>query len=82
MICGTMSHDRAHCFKPGGGMAGKRPAHWLPEGGNQNTSTSACPTPTVPTAPSGVSMSSVPAVAAVVLDSPDSWVTRDYDLSC
>ena len=79
-----MSHDQAHCFKPGGGMAGQRPAHWLPEGGNQNhsTSTSACPMPTVPTVPSGVSMSSVPAVAAVVLDSPDSWVTQDYDPSC
>ena len=83
-ICGAMSHNRVHCFKPGGGMAGQRPAHWLPEGGNQNhsTSTSACPTPTVPTVPSGVPMSSVPAVAAVVLDSPDSWVTWDYDLSC
>ena len=26
--CGVANHDRAHCFKLGGGMAGQQPAHW------------------------------------------------------
>ena len=29
-VCGAGSHDRVHCFKPGGGMAGQQPAHWKP----------------------------------------------------
>ena len=87
-ICGAISHDRTHCFKPGGGMAGQRPAHWLPEGGDRSHSASTSVSgssgsagPTVPTVLSAASASS-PVVAAAVLDSLDSWVTWDYDLLC
>ncbi|KIN94253.1 hypothetical protein M404DRAFT_168827 [Pisolithus tinctorius Marx 270] len=26
LVCGASNHDKAHCFKPGGGMAGQRPS--------------------------------------------------------
>ena len=85
-ICGAISHDWTHYFKPGGGMAGQRPAHWPPEGGDRSHSASTLVSgssgsagPTAPTMLSAASASS-PVVAAAVLDSSDSWVTRDYDL--
>ncbi|KIO14374.1 hypothetical protein M404DRAFT_121562 [Pisolithus tinctorius Marx 270] len=28
LICGASNHDKAHCFKPGGGMAGQQPSWW------------------------------------------------------
>ncbi|KIM65043.1 hypothetical protein SCLCIDRAFT_114093 [Scleroderma citrinum Foug A] len=86
--CSAANHDQAHCFKPGGGMAGQQPAHWrLPQGKGCSTSTSSsAPVPagsgsssaTVPTSSSLV----VPLAASAVPVLPSTWTTHDYDLSC
>ena len=88
-VCGAGSHDRAHCFKPGGGMAGQQPAHWKPfwrsKSGASDSSASANSAVGVP---SGSAMQQPPLVAAaVVAPTPPSvpssaWTTQEYDLSC
>ncbi|KIM55118.1 hypothetical protein SCLCIDRAFT_135381, partial [Scleroderma citrinum Foug A] len=83
--CGAANHDQAHCFKPGGGMAGQQPAHWRPPQG-KGRSTSSTPasagsgssSATVPTSSSSVAL----LVASAVPVLPSAWTTRDYDLSC
>ena len=74
--CGASNHDRAHCFKPGGGMAGQQPAHWRqPQGRGKST----VPTPAPSAAPVPVP---VPLAAFASVSPSDAWPTRDYDLSC
>ena len=47
--CGASNHDRAHCFKPGGGMAGQQPAHWRqPQGRGKSTPSTTAPDPCCP----------------------------------
>ncbi|KIM58744.1 hypothetical protein SCLCIDRAFT_45182, partial [Scleroderma citrinum Foug A] len=92
-VCGAGSHDRAHCFKPGGGMAGQQPAHWKPfwrsKSGASDSSASANLVVGVPASGlSGSATQQPPLVAAaVVVPTPPSvpssaWTTREYDLSC
>ena len=77
--CGASNHDRVHCFKPGGGMAGQQPAHWRqPQGRGKPSTTAPAPTP----APSAAPAPPAPLAAFASVPPPDTWATRDYDLSC
>ena len=78
--CGASNHDRAHCFKPGGGMAGQQPAHWRqPQGRGKSTAAVLAPTPPAPSAAPVPPPAPLAAFASVP---SDAWATRDYDLSC
>ena len=70
-ICEAVSHDQAHCFKPGGGMAGQQPAHWgTGKQGNDLTVSGAMTTsPSVPTSVTASAPSSQPVVIAAVASS-------------
>ena len=86
--CGLANHDRAHCFKPGGGMAGQQPVHWRqPQGKGHSTSIpSSTPVPAGSSSSSATvpafSSSIAPLAASAVPVLPSAWATRDYDLSC
>ena len=55
-VCSAGNHDCAHCFKPGGGMAGQQPAHWKPfwcsKPGDSSSSASAASAVSTPPTPS------------------------------
>lgn len=85
--CGAANHDRAHCFKLGGGMAGQQPAHWRqPQGkGKQGPALNVTPSTTTSlpaTVPGTSPASSTPLAASAVTTPSGTWATRDYDLSC
>ena len=96
-MCGAGNHNRAHCFKPGGGMAGQQPAHWKPfwrsKPGDSGLSAPATSAASIPAPSSGSSAVQQPppvaAAAVTVTSAPTvpsydkgSWTTREYDLSC
>lgn len=87
-ICGAISHDRAHCFKPGSGMAGQQPTHWgtgkhnsFILSGDSAPSGAMVTSPSVPTSVTTSAPSSQPIVAAVAT-CLDNWPIWEYDLSC
>ena len=71
-ICGVVSHDRAHCFKLGDGMAGQQPAHWgTGKQGRDSTASGAMATSSsVPTSVTVSAPSSQPVVVAAVTVGP------------
>ena len=77
--CRAFNHDQAHCFKPGGGMAGQQPAHWRQPQGRGKSAPSA--TALIPTAPAPVP-TSAPLTTFASVPPSNTWATRDYNLSC
>ena len=71
-ICGVVSHDRAHCFKPSDGMTGQQPAHrGTGKQGRDSTASGATTTsPSVPTSVTASAPSSQPVVVAAVTVGP------------
>ena len=72
-ICGVVSHDRAHCFKPSDGMTGQQPAHrgTGKQGRDSTASASATTTsPSVLTSVTASAPSSQPVVVAAVTVGP------------
>ena len=60
-------------------MAGQQPAHWRqPQGRGKPSTTAPAPTP----APSAAPAPPAPLAAFASVSPPDTWATRDYDLSC
>ncbi|KIN97301.1 hypothetical protein M404DRAFT_970889, partial [Pisolithus tinctorius Marx 270] len=84
LVCGASNHDKAHCFKPGGGMAGQWPS-WQKGKGDKDKDkpTSAAATTSSASMPASPTSTSAP-VAAAMLDpsvvSP--WTMHPGDLTC
>ncbi|KAL4080887.1 hypothetical protein J3A83DRAFT_4367322 [Scleroderma citrinum] len=85
-ICGGSNHDHAHCYKPGGGMAGQQP--WKQPGKGKNGSSAS---ESVLSAGSGLAASAIAAGAPVPPTVPPfaaaavtsgGYITCNYDLSC
>ncbi|KIN92896.1 hypothetical protein M404DRAFT_36621 [Pisolithus tinctorius Marx 270] len=85
LVCGASNHDKAHCFKPGGGMAGQQPSWWKGKGDKEKDKLTSATviTASTPTAPAPPASTSI-LVAAAALDSSAAspWTTHSGDLTC
>ncbi|KIN94250.1 hypothetical protein M404DRAFT_168822, partial [Pisolithus tinctorius Marx 270] len=85
LVCGASNHDKAHCFKPGGGMAGQQPSWRKGKGDKEKDklTSAAAATVSTPTTSTPPAPASAP-VAVAVLDSSvvSPWTTHSGDLTC
>lgn len=82
LVCGASNHDKARCFKPGGGMAGQRPS-WRKGNKDKDKPTSAAATTSSASTPASPA-SMLALVAAAMLDpsAVSPWTTHPGDLTC